>query len=73
MNDFTLNGQQDLILLVDDLATNLHVLVSALKADFRLKTATSGASALMLMENKAELPKILILDVKMPGMSGIEA
>ncbi len=72
MNDFTLNGQQNLILLVDDLATNLHVLVSALKTDFRLKTATSGASALMLMENKAELPKILILDVKMPGMSGIE-
>lgn len=61
-----------LILLVDDLPTNLHVLVSALKTDFRLKTATSGPSALTLLKDRTELPKLVILDVKMPGMSGIE-
>ncbi len=73
MNNLTQRKQeQSLILLVDDLPTNLHVLVSALKMDFRLKTATSGASALKLLENKLELPKLVILDVKMPGMSGIE-
>ncbi len=64
--------EKALVLLVDDLAANLHVMVAALKADFRLKTATSGASALALCKDQAELPKLLILDVNMPGMSGIE-
>jgi len=64
--------EKPLILLVDDLPTNLHIMVSALKADFRLKTATSGASALALFKNHDELPKLLVLDVNMPGMSGIE-
>lgn len=64
--------EKPLILLVDDLPTNLHVLVAALKTDFRLKTATSGASTLALLKAQTELPKLVILDVKMPGMSGIE-
>jgi len=73
MNDTNPTQQEkQLILLVDDLPTNLHVLVSALKADFRLKTATSGESTLALLKDQAELPKLVILDVKMPGISGIE-
>ncbi len=65
-------GDKMLILLVDDLPANLHVMVSALKAEFRLKTATTGASALALFKDQAELPKLVVLDVKMPGMSGID-
>ncbi|WFP51124.1 EAL domain-containing protein [Methylomonas sp. EFPC3] len=61
-----------LVLLVDDLPANLHVLVSALKTDFRLKTATSGADALALLEQQDDLPKLVVLDVKMPGIGGIE-
>jgi diguanylate cyclase (GGDEF)-like protein/PAS domain S-box-containing protein len=61
-----------LVLLVDDLSTNLHVLVAALKTDFRLKTAISGDSALALLKNQPELPKLIVLDVKMPGLSGID-
>ncbi len=73
MNDTELMPYENpLILLVDDLPTNLHVLVSDLKTDFRLKTATSGASALTLLTAQSELPKLVILDVKMPGMNGIE-
>lgn len=64
--------EKPLVLLVDDLPANLHVLVSMLKANFRLKTATSGASALALINNQPELPKLVLLDVRMPGISGIE-
>ena len=64
--------ESPLILLVDDLPANLHVLVSALKTDFRLETASSGAAALRLLNAQTGLPKLVILDVKMPDMSGIE-
>ncbi len=60
------------VLLVDDLVANLQVLVAGLQDEFSLKTATSGASALNLLERLSELPKLVVLDVKMPGMNGIE-
>ncbi|MES2318018.1 MAG: EAL domain-containing protein [Pseudomonadota bacterium] len=68
----TTAAEKLLILLVDDLPANLHVMVSALKSEFRLKTAITGPSALALFKDQAELPKLVVLDVKMPGMSGIE-
>lgn len=68
----TIQYDKPLVLLVDDLPTNLHVMISALKTNFRLKTATSGESALALCKEPAELPKLLVLDVNMPGMTGIE-
>jgi diguanylate cyclase (GGDEF)-like protein/PAS domain S-box-containing protein len=65
-------GEKHLLLLVDDLPSNLHVLISALKHGYRLKTATSGQDALAILEQQDDLPKLVVLDVKMPGMSGIE-
>ncbi len=59
-----------LILLVDDVPANLHVLVSALKDQCRLKTATSGQAALASVEQ--EKPDLILLDVMMPGLSGID-
>jgi diguanylate cyclase (GGDEF)-like protein/PAS domain S-box-containing protein len=60
-----------LLLLVDDMPANLHVLAAALKSDYRLKTATSGPAALDLVQ-RADPPELILLDVMMPGMSGIE-
>lgn len=60
-----------LILLVDDQPANLHVLAAALKADYRLKIATSGEMALDILRTP-EKPELILLDVMMPGMSGIE-
>ncbi len=63
--------EKSLLLLVDDMPANLHVLAAALKADYRLKTATSGPAALELMA-RDDRPDLVLLDVMMPGMSGIE-
>ncbi|WP_231886619.1 EAL domain-containing protein [Methylomonas methanica] len=71
MSNMAEQPDKPLVLLVDDLPANLHVLVSALKADYRLKTATSGLDALKLLQ-QPDKPKLVLLDVKMPGMNGIE-
>ncbi len=63
--------EKPLILLVDDMPANLHVLISALRADYRIKTATCGETALELAK-RPDRPDLILLDVKMPGMNGIE-
>jgi diguanylate cyclase (GGDEF)-like protein/PAS domain S-box-containing protein len=65
------HDDRPLILLVDDMPTNLHVLAAALKAHYRIKTATSGVDALALAA-RGDKPQLILLDVMMPGMSGIE-
>ncbi|XID90500.1 ATP-binding protein [Paenibacillaceae bacterium WGS1546] len=61
------------ILAVDDEMTNLFVLKNAL-ADRRvhLLTASSGQEALQLLAQKQQPIDLVILDVMMPGMSGLE-
>ncbi|AGX87980.1 EAL domain-containing response regulator [Candidatus Symbiobacter mobilis] len=60
-----------LVLLVDDQPTNLHILSSALKSDYELCFATSGETALKLA-HALQPPQLILLDVMMPGMDGIE-
>jgi signal transduction histidine kinase len=63
--------EKPLILLVDDMPANLHVLVAALRETYRIKTATSGAAALELAARE-DRPDLILLDLMMPGMSGFE-
>ncbi|WP_412973076.1 EAL domain-containing protein [Glaciecola sp. MF2-115] len=59
------------ILAVDDDPTNINVIVSHLKPlNAKMLIATSGATALDII--KAKNPDIIILDINMPNMSGIE-
>jgi signal transduction histidine kinase len=59
------------ILLVDDDVRNLNVLESILKADdYRLVQAQTADAALMALVN--EEFACIVLDIKMPGMDGIE-
>lgn len=61
---------RQLLLLVDDEATNLQVLRHILQEDYRLLFAKDGAKALEMAER--ERPDLILLDVMMPGMTGYE-
>lgn len=58
------------LLLVDDVRTNLLLLESALKHDYRLLTACSGEEALQIAATQR--PDLVLLDVMMPGMDGFD-
>lgn len=62
--------EKPLVLIVDDEPTNLHVLKKILEHDYRLAFATSGKKALQLAH--AEPPELILLDIMMPEMSGLE-
>lgn len=60
---------QHSLLLVDDSASNLAILASAL-AEYRLVTAADGLQALDIVSR--EQPDLILLDIRMPGMDGYE-
>jgi len=58
------------VLIVDDVETNIEILEEILKRDYNIKTASNGKKALDLLANTGTLPKIILLDVQMPEMTG---
>lgn len=61
------------LLLVDDESAFLDAMARRLKKrDFEIFTATSGMDAIELLSKDGEQVEVVILDVKMPGMDGIE-
>ena len=59
------------VLIVDDVSSNIHLLMNILKDDYTLIAATNGEKAISLT-NMDPQPDIILLDVVMPDMDGYE-
>jgi len=60
------------ILIVDDAPINIKLLVEVLKPIYELRIATSGKQALEQLKKSYNEIDLILLDVNMPEMSGIE-
>lgn len=62
------------VLVVDDSPTNRLVTSAILgKAGFSVSLATGGQEAVDLVRSADPLPEIVLMDVAMPGMNGLDA
>ncbi|MFZ2308662.1 MAG: response regulator [Rhodoferax sp.] len=59
------------LMVVDDVADNLDVLVELLGDDYHVRAANSGERALKLLAT-GRMPDLILLDVMMPEMDGFE-
>ena len=61
------------VLLVDDEVPFVETITKRLKKrHFRIQTAHSGMEAMEKLEESGDATEVVVLDVKMPGMDGIE-
>ncbi|WP_295441016.1 GGDEF domain-containing response regulator [uncultured Thiodictyon sp.] len=65
------HDQAPTLLVVDDVPENIHGLLEALKDDYRIMVANSGAKALKLAAGPVP-PELILLDIMMPEMDGYE-
>jgi|APMI01.1.fsa_nt_gi two-component system, NtrC family, sensor kinase len=65
------NKHMNLILVVDDEPVNLLVLGGVLEHHYRVRTARSGAEALLAAASEPQ-PDLILLDIMMPDMDGFE-
>ncbi|MBQ4833281.1 diguanylate cyclase [Pseudoalteromonas sp. MMG010] len=65
-----LNLDNAKVLIVDDQPLSLIVLKKRLSEHFSVSTASSGEDALLQVKN--DIPDIILLDISMDGMSGIQ-
>ena len=69
--DKTMNEVKATILIVDDTPTNIQLLNSMLREQYKVKAATNGEKALKIARTEPQ-PDIILLDIMMPEMDGYE-
>jgi putative two-component system response regulator len=67
-----LNTVKPTVLAVDDVDMNTMILEEILKGNYDVLTAANGKEALDVLRKAKVLPKIILLDVQMPEMTGRE-
>ena len=72
MYDLDLEPEVTTVLAVDDIDVNVMILEEILKDDYNVLTANNGKQALEVLGKAEVLPKIILLDVQMPEMTGRE-
>jgi len=60
------------ILIVDDIETNRFILKEILSDTYEIEQAEDGIKAISTLLNSIVKPKLLLLDIMMPGMNGFE-
>ena len=59
------------ILVVDDISSNIDIIVGILKSSYKIHAATNGKKALKIAATMP-LPDLILLDIMMPEMDGME-
>jgi CheY-like chemotaxis protein len=64
----------NILLIEDDMieVMKLNRAVSSLKLEHKIIEANNGEEALRILQNKMDLPDIILLDLNMPKINGIE-
>jgi CheY-like chemotaxis protein len=65
------NNAKPVILVVDDIPDNIHIISELLKESYAIRGVTSGQRAVELCQ-KSSQPDLILLDIMMPGMDGME-
>jgi putative two-component system response regulator len=65
-------GGRPTVLVVDDVDMNVMILEEILQDDYTILSAFNGVEALNVLRTAEVLPKIILLDVMMPEMTGRE-
>ena len=69
----TLSKTKPSVLVVDDTPAILHYLRTVLEADaYSVETASGGQEALRRLQEGSSDPDVVLLDLQMPGMDGLE-
>lgn len=67
-----ISGKKYEVLIVDDSETNRSILAEILSEEYNITEADSGEKAVEILQRESNEFSLVLLDVIMPGMDGIE-